>query len=855
MVSRMFSSMLLFLILGVQRSAALLLENPSNCTIYKICQLKACHIQYMKDLDTSQCDVADFSSFNSKYYDNRITLMRFNNATEIRLLTRHILSWTDQFFDPEALADMPDLIYPIFYENFIGIDLQLIEHQERSLQNREYHLVSVPFHFYLSNTLISNTNCTFFQQIYRNRSNLFNQLGNLYLHRSKFSSKICTSIFTNIRLYSFVISTFIPEFIDSGRELNTSIDRLTIQYATKLVINNKTLNLNVYRNIRELAIAKSSVSEIDRNIFKDIRVKSIRLEIINLKPLIHMKGLEWIYSINSGVNVGQLSRANWTLVNSTAALIWIKLTSSYLKQNLSFDEFVESYRMSYDDYKQYDQQFFPYLSYNFPNEDICFFKSFPFNQLVFMVIKGGYKNCTCTMKWLLDPLRELLSMGFRNFSELETNLNLLHCTNESVFGNNCELNNLTRYCEINQVEYESNDPYFALYDLSLSVSRVKKILIDIIGPIVAFLGIITNTLTILTLAHNYKRKELIMNKLLNKDKEIVMLKEPLYQQMLLSSVLNAMSCLLYLLYYLIPCSPDPENFFYGRLYYSDLVSNKCVVVDLVVSTLGSVLKLMSNFSLIMFSVHRYILIGKNHIQLFKKISEISMKAFLLFTLVFSSLISLVTYFQKQFFAPYYIGNYLKSSTNYMYNYYYLAYDSITRYQVRWSLDQRIQQIPLLFSVTIIHDLFSYFLFCLLSAMLDLFTLRNLHDSIKQSKMLSQSDHRDQNRSSELRGMIMVGLSSLSNIIFRAPELISVIFYYYFSMNGPYVFKMLCFSFNKCLTFIELANTFYLMGLGLNFFFYLKFNTVFEKSYKKMIPFVYNSESNTESAKSKARMSC
>lgn len=168
-----------------------------------------------------------------------------------------------------------------------------------------------------------------------------------------------------------------------------------------------------------------------------------------------------------------------------------------------------------------------------------------------------------------------------------------------------------------------------------------------------------------------------------------------------------------------------------------------------------------------------------------------------------------------------------------YYYHYFMYSETNEGLLK--LNDTITQLPLITSFTLVHDIFSYFLFCFISILLDVITVIKLHQALQEKKkMLHDKSEREKCSESERRSVMMVILSSLVNMVFRAPELVSVAFYYVVTQNDGHVFKTLCMTYSSCLVFVDYADIFYILSLCFSFFFYVKFNLVFYNSYQALV---------------------
>lgn len=714
--------------------------------------------------------------------------------------------------------------------HFDGFDMNLVDkYDDRSKDWKRVIFVWFNFaiNFHSKGQIVSLTNCSFFDSVFHHRPNLFNQYKSISFAQCAFSSPMCPSIFKNADLDQIAFTTYLPRFVSTNYTVDASFKTLIIKDVTKLDLNPQLLNVNLFYNTTNIQIVSCSLYNIDQDLFKSFpNVRVLELNLINLRGFLHSKGLSWTNSMNSNIFI---TSSNTTLDTKQAKVVRFSGKRTY-----KVNGWVESFN-NYNFNHVYDVKFFPYLDYNFPDEDLCLFKQFPYEKMMAADVRIS-ANCTCTLLWLFDQARYLKYMNISEISSRDF-FSLVSCPESgdkySKFYSSCQFDNLLTKCDFIGARGES-DPYFTIYDVSHSLTEAKLVLIDYLGPVISVFGFVTNLLTILTLVDNYRRREKILNKQLNKEKEMVFLKQPLYQYMLFTSVINSASCLMYLLDYSVPCLPEHKPYSENDVIYMNLVTDKCLKADLIISIFGSILKLMSNFTQIMMLIHRYILTGKNHSALLVKISlHESRKALWTLSIVLSLSLSSVIYFQKEFFTPYFRESSLIFSDDYTYNHYFWSYYAVSRVFFKYDVIQKIENLPFLLVFTMIHDLFSYFLFCLICTCLDLMTIKKLREVISKKETLSQSIHVDRFKECETRGIVMIVLSSFANFLLRAPELISVIFFYIFTLDGPYVFKTLCFMYKKCLTFVDLANIFYLLSLSLNFFFYVKFNKGFERSFKKL----------------------
>lgn len=665
-----------------------------------------------------------------------------------------------------------------------------------------------------------------------------------------FPEKICPLIFKDMNLNQLVLTNTMFEFDtsldhrnDLMSRLNSKIQVITFNEISNLRLTRKTLHPQVFANIVQLEIASTALIEIEIDLFASFpQISVIYMGLYNIKGFLHkqVNQLEWVNYINHD------------LVNATLKpqdyfrLVFVEFEAKTTSNTSIFD------KTGPDDFGRltpdnlYDSTYFPHMAYQFPDEDFCIFESFPFDNVVQAIIVGDLKDCSCTIIWLYQKLLFYIEIGvvdaqqFKSIKSCDTlDPNKLNDTLQK-----CNFDQKSSDCDVQETDrlksnFYQSDPYFSYYDMSRILDQTKVILIKNIGPLVSFLGVVFNLLIVIPLLYNYKRKKTIQIKTLNKHNEIVLLKEPLYKYMLASGLINFVYCLIYLFDLTVPCIATQTYYLYMLLE-----KDECFKKDTIVSVTSSILKLVSNFALLQMSICRYVLIGKDHMSFLKTLSTIKFRTFTIITLVVSSGLSVVVYYEEYLFASFYgeTRNLLIPDDN---PYHQYLWNNIKNFHMlswaRWGIELELPYLPTLFGFVVFHDLFSYFLYCLLSAFLDIITIKKLRE-VLDDKAKAKNERNEKSRDAERKSIIMIVLNSLSNFVFRSPELVGVVAFYIFSFKSHNSFRMLCHGFHECLAFVDLANIFYLMSISNNFFFYYKFNANFKQSFQKLFPFIFKDKS-------------
>jgi hypothetical protein len=120
------------------------------------------------------------------------------------------------------------------------------------------------------------------------------------------------------------------------------------------------------------------------------------------------------------------------------------------------------------------------------------------------------------------------------------------------------------------------------------------------------------------------------------------LNEDFYKYMALNSIFNCLFCLVYAFYPINYCLPYEAGFFCSAISNSMAAQVFKIVFQ---GFLGEVFKMCSNISYILITINRYMLVGKEHNFVLKKISNWSMKRVIGSTIFFSLLINIGHGFQ------------------------------------------------------------------------------------------------------------------------------------------------------------------------------------------------------------------
>lgn len=749
------------------------------------------NLQSFSQLNISGCH--DENPYFVKCSDNKYLLLSTNsplildNTLELNYLINITIGSSDY-----------DIGVVQFYD-LKGFDSNLLTKYE-NVPGLEFDFYKINFAIY-DNGHVSDMSCHNFNWL--NRSQNFLSLFNGKLVKigdSNFVTNMCPTVFHLVHYDTLYIQGKMIHF-DAKNYLfleivQTEIINVKLKYMYNLELSNRTIHPSVFGKMNQFSIEISSIHTIQTNLFERMdQLRHISLHIINLRYFFHINQIDWLQFYNlKDDNIKYFGNSS----DETVEYITDAFAVLHIQNNLN-------------DHILYPVRFFPYLEYKYPNEDFCLFATFPHQNIIIPVLETqNNTECSCTLKWLLYYIPYYNSMDIywlRNMPFIPT----AHSYTCDSF--NCNLSLYMNSCNTSAYNSSYEPHYFDLYNLRNTILDIQSIALDIFGPITAALAILANLGTVLAIHYAPKQK--------NNSKNESVCAGLLYRYMFWNAVINLTYSTVYFFFYLIKCSPRSRDQ-YGW------VDDTCFQEQVYINVIGSVLKLMANFSFVQMCLNRFVLIGKDHPIKIVQIAETRPKKFWLIISPLSVLLSVVVYFNERIFGSqtYQDGQVLYEF--YYYHNYYWYWKSTHKLDFMRIVQDKLDELPLVSPFLLIHDFFSYFFFCIASTVIDALTVKNLRKVLAEKRAKSSVDHQDQAKKSEIKSIIMIVLISVFNFSLRFPELFSTIVFYLllFHKESHYIFKMLCFSYRECLPIVEITNVFCLLSLSLNFIFYVLFDNNF-----------------------------
>lgn len=219
----------------------------------------------------------------------------------------------------------------------------------------------------------------------------------------KFKHSICPLVFRNTSFQVFVLNDQIKTFYRQNLlqfsnlnkslidvDLGISINEAYFENFIGIDLDERFLNPQVFKSIVLLSL-RDRLNSIQPELFRSFKnLKNVQLGAIIWKQFVHQQGISWIKELNSDVKI--IYESNKQLANnSKERLILIGLIDFYgLGLYAKFSLFKDV----------------------FPEEDFCLYISFPFDQLIVLLLNQGVKQGkpTCTFLWVIQYLEWFLDL-------------------------------------------------------------------------------------------------------------------------------------------------------------------------------------------------------------------------------------------------------------------------------------------------------------------------------------------------------------------------------------------------------------------------------------------------------------
>jgi len=577
----------------------------------------------------------------------------------------------------------------------------------------------------------------------------------------KYFNQTPTIIFKDSRIsgltfYDMVNTTIKKNYLrfektSNVEHLNSKIKYLELSLF-KVKLDNRLLDEDVFEKVQRMSIS-NQIEFIEVETFKSFKyLKELAFFIYSVPNFFQNTGTAWMRNLNSLVKVDY--------------------------KNISEITKEEQFLLIFD----WHDEFFIQKAV-FPDEDFCFFKNFPHENYVLLITFQCSK--TCTFLWLIQY--------YTFFKQ-----GLIPSCYENILNNlSCDFSAMLNLCTIQEDEPPANGQYGVTDLYSLNDPNYKNKQYDfwisiVVIPLFSIYGIIVNILNIIVLSNKHLQK--------NKNNKM-------FDQMLVGSYVNVVICLIYLFGLSIKCIEPIGNYCMLEL----IINKKYRYFALTVYVyIGSVLKTCSKLVQIIIALDRFILSTDSKNKLFLRISTLSVRKFLMFSLVFSLLVNVVKIFEFKYQLEYQLDEDFRFPQ--IFKYYFNFYFPFAYFNV--------------INILINNCMFLAFELIIYFKMLH-FVHRSVRNKIKLLKT-RRSSNNSENIRAEKNIKRMIIISCIIIFFLHLPDLM-ISTWLAFTYSGlDYNHSALdIFSF----VLNDISDFCYIISYTLNFFIYYFFNSLFQECFR------------------------
>ena len=498
--------------------------------------------------------------------------------------------------------DMKDL--SAYLANFKGFDIKCDSNFHISSTIFTFFIIQYSqFDFYDEKTLINEANCYKYRHI-THTSFLRHLNGLVFKNFNRYSKNICPFLFNNTNLRKFEIEFISNSYLNKNQFQflnfnNTNADNFYINLRLVLIVMNYddltelVLNRLVFKNIERLRI-EGYVYRFQPDMFKHFNILvKIFIKIFNLKNFFH-DGNKWFDSLRYNQQNSDLKNILVITFRSPAETMI-------------------------------------HITYNYPDEDFCLFSNFPHNKLVYPLIDPGEKvNCSCTIIWLIyqslnfykikNTTRYIPNSDDNGFQSKVDGISLAYClfiSNYKQLFKSCNFDKRIKSC--NRSEFDSiNENYELTNELSsLNLFKlVEYIILIVLNPVFALIGIIINLLSIITII-NLKNivKEKQHHSHMNHN-------DSMFKHILINSIFNVVFCFTMLFKLFTECLFYTSSIYCPR--FSFLLSTQSFKI-IFIEYLGNMSKICCNVSYTCIALSRFNLLKSKNRGIFEKFEKFKLK--------------------------------------------------------------------------------------------------------------------------------------------------------------------------------------------------------------------------------------
>ena len=599
------------------------------------------------------------------------------------------------------------------------------------------------------------------------------KFNNLNFEDNFFTEKICQSIFKNSQLKSISFNSmknsmlkknFVQFFDFEILNLNCKIESLVLSNIYRLRMNKLILDKNVFKFIKSVNIDGLLSSIDDEKLFINfIYLKEIIINAINLAEFLNF-GLSW----TSWININQ---------NNENSLTSIEL------QNNDND-----------------------LAYDFPEVDFCLFKDLFNNNKIELKLEyvshvKSLENVSCTLLVLISKYKKTYLKYYQFFETCcKKNLTIF----KQKYLAKCDIENRLKSCNsLKSHDNKKKDDLFHI-DVYEIVESLKFYFVLILKPLISLIGILLNLIIIFLMKSAFDKKEFQIE---------------IYKFLYINAIFNIFILLISLSHMIYFCTE--YNFV---KCYSIKFSYFVQYLFIIFNFLESYFTFCSNFTMIIFSIKRLLLLNTETSKFGKNFLKISDRCLILILLIIGLLLNSLKLLEYQVNSD-------RTQEDF----------PIKVINKPYLSSNQIDIFKFIFLLIISLDFLFTFLFYFANLYIDI-KLFNFFKKILQRKtilnIISYLTDKGENFEQKKTNMVkMIFFYGVTNFIIRTPEFVlsSIIFIHYLPKKQIFLGKRDVMYGENSVTDQLLEVTMVINKLNYlnNFFILYFFNKIFRRKFDKL----------------------
>ena len=635
------------------------------------------------------------------------------------------------------------------------------------------------FDFYLNSTTLVTREMCYYTQFDKKLTNYFGSIKRI-VFSPFYLSQVCPYVFMNTNLEEVTFNGISNSFIYKNRlefynltetqslninKLQTVIFEFDYDHVSLKIVNtlifSKMVNLIIHGIIYDIQTDFF-------DFFKEIRC--IILSIENIQNFLH-SGTKWMNYLNKDIhlNVSIPSNAIHHIMHRAIILELIGARNIFIK------------------------------TYDYPNEDICLFKDFPHQQLVYpsIFLENANSKCSCTVIWLIQYSHVYLN---KDYSEYDINIKVIYAGLYLNFtARNCYLHrdllNQTKTCDfpnrLKNCQFKTTVSFAGMN--SIHYFKWFEYIFEVyLKPFLCLLGILTNSVTIIIII--IKKKET--------------LKLTMYNYMLANSIFNLIFCVV-CIFSLINVCIFPRSSFCSSIH-KEVFSQyfRIYIVDF----FGEAIRICCNVSYFMFAISRFF-VSTSHAngRLFKKFEKMKLRHFFACIFIFGLLLNFFKVFEYKISVPY-----STVDIKFPFNAYEILYCE-NKFFFTSTFLFRCKLFPVLSLInSILNNIVYLFVSLVIDIMLIKFTYKNLE---RKRNLTNEAGILKEAAKFKKKVNKMIITNGILYSLSHFPQFLVTLMLFIFKKRLPDY----CLVYFPCNDFLEIIQTCNLISMGFQFFIYYIFD--------------------------------